>query len=205
MKSISVLAILVLISGFCHAQLVLKPVADAFVRAGVHQKFNYGKSKELVVKNDKYADQKRVSYLRFDIGSVANSGKALQSAILKLVIKQVIDENVVGDFNLFLKEVEDPNWAEGEGSAESPAENGISYSTKPLAGSNVIAVVKGAKTGTAISFDITDVVAASLKAGKRFVSFEISGSVNLADGTTNGFFSFYSRESARNFPELIMK
>lgn len=52
----------------------LMPVADTYVRGGVHAGNNYGGNNRLIVKEDGNPDYDRISYLRFDLAGLAGTG-----------------------------------------------------------------------------------------------------------------------------------
>ncbi|QDU83219.1 hypothetical protein Pla163_03170 [Planctomycetes bacterium Pla163] len=52
----------------------LAPVADTYVRSGVHALTSYGDEPRLIVKSDGNADFDRVAYLKFEVGALRGTG-----------------------------------------------------------------------------------------------------------------------------------
>lgn len=163
-------------------QIIVLPVADAFVRNTPFESTNYGTMPELGVKSGSLPAYQRNTYLKFPLKNLSTVGSA------KL---RIYGHNFEGNSEVSLAAagVDNDSWTEtGITWQNAPAGTG-----NPLANSNVNAVEKY------YELDITGYVRSQL-AGDKTVSLLLTN-----PGKQNARLIFNSRESSDNPPQLIVQ
>lgn len=161
--------------------LIYSPVADAYVRGGSYSEVNFGSSILIQSKNSPLvSDDRRVSYLRFDLSNI-NGG--VLSAKLRIYGSNIEDSTIV---NVGCYGVNNNSWEEGN----------INFSNAPV----LEGQISSASTGGIESykeFDITNYV--NDKIGQGGVL-----SVGI-QGDTDKLISFSSKESTLNKPQIVIQ
>lgn len=153
----------------------LFPIADALVRGGNNASSNFGTTGTIAV-NDTAADNdKRESYLKFDLSGVSGT---VTNATLALYPYELTPGGTVRAFAV---------------TSDSWTETGITYNNRPAMGSELASEVVNT-AGQLALFDVTTQVASEL-AGDTIVS------LGLKDTGSGSFIKFESREAA-NKPVL---
>ncbi len=147
----------------------IEPVADTYVRDG-NPDTNFGTDTQLAIKNDGGAGYTRISYLKFDVGGLADA----ESVQLRMTPYQV-DANVT----LVHELVADDSWIE----------TGMTWNNQPSGSWSTIANVSGYSVGQQKSVAITSAATAEA-AGDGILSIKISKATSDWP-----FVGFNSRES----------
>lgn len=159
----------------------ISPAADAYVRDGVFSTTNYGTNAKLEVKNAAVgSDERRISYLRFDISGLTGE---IISADLRLYGSNTDDSEIV---NVGLYEVNDYDWDE----------NSLTLDNAEPAGTE-IGTVKVDNTQSYKQIDISQYVKSAMT-GTKIISVAYAGK------DASRLLSFNSKESISNKPELVI-
>lgn len=154
----------------------IETTADTYVRGGAHANTNFGTAQDLIVKYAGTADNRRETYLRFDVSSL---GSSFSSAKLQVVGK--LTGAMSGGINVALIEAASAGWSEG----------GLTWNNRPAAIGSVIDSKTIAGTAAQVyEYDITSWLKAARSAGKTSVALILRTTF-----TTDPQVSFASRES----------
>ena len=163
------------------ATVIVSPVADAYVRDGVFSSTNYGTNAKLEVKNASAgSDEKRISYLRFDLSGL--TGEVI-SANLKLYGSNMDDSNIV-DVGLY--EVDDQDWDESILTLDN---------AEPIGAE--IGSIKVDNTQSYKELNISQYVKSAMS-GSKIISVAYAGK------DASKLLSFNSKENVSNKPELVI-
>lgn len=163
----------------------ITPVADAFVRAGIHADSNFGTSTILYSKKSPAADFEREVYMRFDISSFTAD---VSSAVLRLygALNTAQDPSVL----IEVHNVSDLTWPEATITWNNkPPDDTANLATKTIAGTarkyydwNLTAQIKNLK-----------------KTGVKFVTLKLTNAeITLSRA------EFNSKEAKGNKPQLVV-
>lgn len=152
----------------------LSPVADVFVDVDNRTK-NFATNTELRVNT---GDVEKVTYMRFDLTSLA--GKTITNARLRL---KVVEDS---DSTQNIRGVSNDSWTE----------TGITYDNKPAVGS-VVATSNGGNIGDWKEIVITSAVQTELQTSNKLLSLAI-------DQTGSDGIRYKSKEASSDHPQLIV-
>jgi hypothetical protein len=161
----------------------LVAAGDAYVRGGLYAGTNFGTEPELLSKLSSPDEFTRVTYIKFDLGSVASASRA----VLRLTghLSSTANTNVKVDIH----GVPDTSWGETT----------LTWNAKPALGSILGTFTVSGTTAQTLDLDITSFVQAEKQAGHRFVA------VGLSNPTaTNAYAAFSSREAGGSGPQLMI-
>ncbi|MEC5146992.1 DNRLRE domain-containing protein [Chitinophaga sp. 212800010-3] len=157
-------------------------LADAYVRDGSYAGINYGTDTLLIVKSDavSYA---RKSYLKFNFTQVGSPN--VSAANLSMYCIGAGTTNTINIYSTTTK-----SWVE----------NAITWNNAPM---DTTLVGQVTVTGAGwYNMDVTSAVNRELQAGSKVVSLLL---MNTGPFNSNGYTSFYSRETAVNKPVLQLQ
>lgn len=163
--------------------VTLAPVADSFVRSGIHATENHGGEAQMAVKKAS-ADTNRESYLKFDISSftTASSAKLRLFGILSDATDPSVQTSVFSALN------------------NSWTETGINDTNKPVASASALATTT--ITGTTprlYEWDITAFLQAEKAAGHQFITLVLKN-----PNTSTSACVFNTREAGTNRPQMVV-
>jgi hypothetical protein len=177
------------------------PAADAHVKSGTNETFNYGTSTLLEVKNSDAAgpNNHRNAHVRF---SISNAPSTITSAKIRLY--GVAGGTVAKAITIYA--VSNTTWAEGNQNGLAPTVAGIVWDTTPTspavtapaAGNALTTVTIGLTTSQYWEFDVTSYVQAQKTGGATAVSFVLKADVATNETQT----SFNSKNNTANKPQL---
>ena len=158
-------------------------LADAYVRGGQYAGTNYGTAPELVTKFGTDAQYLRETYLKLDISSV-QTGNTVR---LRLVGR--LSDTRATSVTTTIYQLSSTSWSE----------TGVTWNTRPSAGTTAWGTVTVAGT-TAASYevDLTQQVQAQRAAGQTVIGIALKNTVE-----TPPYVSFGSRETG-NAPQLVI-
>jgi FG-GAP-like repeat len=163
--------------------LVLKPVADAYVAAGVSASEHFGGALSLRVKKGIAPENTRRSYLKFDIRDVGS----VQHAVLRLYGHLSSASTRVVRVTLY--GVDDNGWDERT----------ITWNTRPALDAVLRTVDVDGVVPRWFEVDLTSFVRAQRTAGHAVVTIALRSVVH-----TSAYATFNSREAAAGAPELVV-
>jgi hypothetical protein len=155
----------------------LSPIADSYVDSSSPSS-TFGATDTSIYSdngNTTVGDKTIIGYIKFDLSSLA--GKTITGATLKVYA------NNTSTSTQNIKSVSDNSWPEA-----------ISWSTKPIAGSQVASISANTGTGVWVSVDLTSYLAP--KAGQQ-------ASLEVDQSSIDGF-AFNSKNNSANKPQLVV-
>lgn len=169
-------------SGNISDVLTLHPTADAFVQGGSSADQNFGTQTVLTAKDDTDANNKRSSFLKFDLSTITDL--TAEKVILRLKTASISGNTD----NLSAYFIADDTWEE----------TAINWNNKPASGTLLDTKTNTASLGEWIELDVTSQVITELSGDKKFSVLLMSGESILV--------SYHSREAeAENQPQLVLK
>jgi hypothetical protein len=161
---------------------VTAPVADAYVREGSFSNSNFGSETTLQVKNTSAVDNKRRTFLRFDVSSFSGT---VTGARLRLYGNHTMSTTQDSAFA-----VASNTWTE----------SGVTWNNQPALGAKQGNSVTVTTTAQYREWDVTAFVASQKAMGINLVSL----GVTMDAQTNNAPDTFNSRENAANQPQLVV-
>ena len=158
----------------------------AYVRNGSYAGTNYGNDGQLIVKRSGTVGNTRESYLRFDLSTLPTDPAAITGVKLRVWGRQSATGTGV---NVAAYSVSNTSWSE----------TGITWNTKPAAGTTAIQTrtVTGT-TGAWYEWDVTDLVKQARQNGQSLVTLALK-----ATNTTDPWATFNSDDATGNKPEIV--
>ena len=164
---------------------VLSPSADAYVRDGDGAANNYGNDGQLLLKSSDAVGVNRVSFLRFDIGSLATIGTARLRLFGRFNDAISTASVLAGVFA-----ASDTSWSE----------SGLTWNNQPAIGTTPLASARvTAAAATWYDLDVSEYLRQQKAAGRSSVTLVLK---TLA--TTKATVGFNSGEAASNQPQLVV-
>ncbi|SDC95074.1 Protein of unknown function [Paenibacillus sp. UNCCL117] len=157
----------------------LPTAADAYVRDGSYASFNYGNDVSLVVKRQQVADYGRLSYLKFDLGSL--QGARIDSA--RLYVHGKVVDGTGTTSSIEAHGVDDDSWTE----------TGITWNNKPALSSLQSTVSIDSVANGWREFDVTAYLQAQ---------FAGDGTATIALKDLGGYGSIFSSKEGSAKPYL---
>ena len=170
---------------FLSTTAALIPAADAVVRDGKFAAKNFGKAKQLTVR-DGAAGQVHQSFLSFDLAPLSGE---VERAVVRLYGKA---RNVIkfsDGLPVGVRPVTEAGWSEAE----------ITFDAQPAVGDEIGQTFIGRNNGW-YEWDVTSHVRAEQAAGRAVASFELQ-----TVGQVKPTATFASKESKKNRPELAVQ
>ena len=150
----------------------ISPTADAYVRSGTYADSNHGTESALVVKNTGDPDNKRQSYLKFDLSSISGEVASVKLCVYGIASGGNTASSVYG--------VDDDAWSE----------TGITWNNKPAAAGFALSSANVTEQWAWREFDVTSYVQAQQSRDK-------TASLVVVQDVPLGFYTEYkSREYA---------
>ena len=163
----------------------LNATADAFVRGGAYNKYNYGTNKTLKVQTNGTASKNYDTYLKFDLSSVGSS-----IASTKLRLNAALSGT--GSVTSSIYSVSNTSWNES-------GANPITWANKPAKEQIIGSIAVSSKTYSWVEVDISSYVRSEKAAGRNLISVAIHNTNN-----TNLTIFANSREASTNMPQLVV-
>ena len=166
--------------------VTLIPFEDTYVRSGNYSYYRYGNNPNLDVKDvDGSPDAKRISYLRFSLGTAGQVGSA------KLRLYGYNYENAREEFlhAYGVNNLEDYSW-----------EYNFYYLNAPPAATPVLSSVGITNVAKYYELDVTSYVRAQQQAGNVKINFLLRD-----DNARNSRLTFNSKENTANPPQLVIQ
>ncbi|WP_221393629.1 malectin domain-containing carbohydrate-binding protein [Dyadobacter sp. NIV53] len=163
-------------------QVILNPLADAYIRNTPNEETNYGTERTLEVKTGSLPSYQRGTYLKFPLTGVSNVG----SAKLRLYGS---NEQTSANTSAAVYGVSDDTWTE----------TGIKWSNAPVASAAALGSVNVHSTVRYYEIDVTAFVRSEL-AGDKTISLFVTNPAGQ-----NARLVFNSRENAAYPPQLVIE
>ncbi len=161
---------------FCQ-EVEINPTDDIYVRGGIYQNDNFSSENKIAVKDNDFADNNRISYLKFDISSLGISDSStVQKVILDLQMSQMSVEAHNTPYAVFL--VEDNNWDEGT----------MTWNNQPISDITPVDAHYGRDR---LNWNITALVKNKIEVGDQYLSVAIK---SLRKGAPRNII-FHSKEA----------
>ena len=158
-------------------------LADAYVRGGVWDRTNFGRTSTLLSKLGASADNSRESYVRFDISRVGAGDR------VKLRIYGIRSTATSSSMRVGVHAISNTSWDEGT----------VTWSNKPVAGSLLGVVSLRGTAPSWVELDVTNFIQAERVAGRRTACVALTNSQRTSD-----YAKFNSRNATGNRPELVI-
>lgn len=151
----------------------IAPIADTYVRGGIHADTNFGTDTFLAIKeNSGTPDNDRIGLIKFDLSGITTGSVSV--AKIRFNLRSYDQENAEHSLHL----ISDDSWTE----------TGTVWNNKPQTGTLIESKIVPAVVGQWLEYDITNEVNAELS-GDGIISLQLS------EATQDHFYSYHSREA----------